>query len=116
MKKPRATLFSASLLALSLITPSIAGEYEDCVWAYWRGNYPMAFHLCEPLAAHGHVQSQFSLGVMYMKGHGVPQDGAEATKWFQLAAEHGHAPSQFYLGGAHVGGQGVVQDYATAAK
>ena len=35
---------------------------------------------------------------MYGIGQGVPQDYAEATKWYRLAAEQGHADAQFNLG------------------
>ena len=31
---------------------------------------------------------------MYQNGRGVPQDGAEAAKWFRLAAEQGDAEAQ----------------------
>jgi len=34
--------------------------------------------------------AQFSLGVMYYKGHGVPENDAEAVKWYRKAAEQGN--------------------------
>ena len=34
---------------------------------------------------------QVGLGVMYEHGHGVPQDYAQAMKWYRLAAEQGLA-------------------------
>jgi TPR repeat protein len=34
------------------------------------------------------------LGVCYEFGHGVPQDSAEAAKWYRLAAEQGCAAAQ----------------------
>ncbi len=42
--------------------------------------------------------AQFSLVACYVKGQGVPQDYAEAVKWFRKAAEQGDAGSQFGLG------------------
>ena len=33
--------------------------------------------------------AQNNIGTLYYHGHGVPQDFAEALKWFQLAAEQG---------------------------
>jgi hypothetical protein len=36
-------------------------------------------------AEQGDATAQDSLGVMYAKGHGVPQDDKTAAKWFRLA-------------------------------
>ena len=47
---------------------------------------------------------------MYNNGQGVPQDYAEAVKWFRLAAEEGLADVQYNLGVAYNNGQGVLQD------
>ena len=38
--------------------------------------------------------AQDSLGWMYDTGRGVPQDDAEAVRWFRLAAEQGNAWAQ----------------------
>ncbi len=81
--------------------------------------------LCEPLAAHPNspapkppqnqteapdveavrlaaeqrdAQAQYNLGVLYAEGRGVPQDDAEAARWFRLAAEQGLADAQANLG------------------
>ena len=35
--------------------------------------------------------AQDNLGGMYANGTGVPQDDAEAAKWYKLAAEQGYA-------------------------
>ena len=53
---------------------------------------------------------------MYANGQGVPQDDAEAVKWFRLAAEQGNASAQFNLALMYDKGQGVPQDYAEAVK
>ena len=48
------------------------------------------FHILEQ----GDADAQFSLGLMYRKGQGVPQDYTVALKWahmwFNLAAAQGH--------------------------
>ena len=41
------------------------------------------------LAEQGHSYAQFDLGLLYIKGNGVPEDDAEAYKWFNLAAAQG---------------------------
>ncbi len=48
------------------------------------------------------------------KGRGVPQDYAEAVKWYRKAAEQGNAGAQFNLGVMYDNGQGVPQDYVQA--
>src|SRR5262249_45313682 len=51
---------------------------------------------------------------MYQNGKGVPQDDAEAVKWFRLGAAQGYAPAQVKLGSMYSIGAGVPQDYAQA--
>ena len=53
---------------------------------------------------------------MYAGGIGVPENNAEAFKWFRKAAEQGHAKAQYNLGLMYDKGQGVPQDYAEAVK
>ena len=51
---------------------------------------------------------------MYSYGQGVPQDYAEALKWFRLAADQGLQLAQCNLGLAYANGEGVPQDYVRA--
>ena len=51
---------------------------------------------------------------MYRLGLGVPQDHAEAVKWYRKAAEQGNADAQSSLGAMYGDGQGVAQDYVRA--
>ena len=51
---------------------------------------------------------------MYRNGYGVPQDYAEAMKWYRLAAEQGDASAQYNLGLMYADGRGVPQDDETA--
>ena len=53
---------------------------------------------------------------MYALGEGVPQDDAEATRWFRLAAEQGVAGAQGQLGFMYALGEGVPQDRAEAVR
>ena len=67
-------------------------------------------------AAQGHPDAQHDLGGKYEDGLGVPQDYAEAAKWFRLAAEQGLADAQNNLGLMYGNGLGVPRDYAEAVK
>ncbi len=43
-----------------------------------------------PADAQGNATAQFSVGVMYDKGQGVPKDDGLAYMWFNLAAASGY--------------------------
>ena len=62
----------------------------------------------------GDAWAQYYLGMMYAKGDGVSKDGAEAVKWFRLAAEQGYANAQFNLGNSYYNGVGVPKDLVQA--
>ena len=65
-------------------------------------------------AEQGDAGAQYGLGYAYMFGLGVPQDAAEAVRWFGLAAEQGLAGAQWALGSAYRHGLGVPLDYVSA--
>jgi uncharacterized protein len=64
----------------------------------------------------GEARAQWGVGNMYYRGRGVPENYAEAMKWFRLAAEQGEARAQFGLGEMYFAGQGVPENYAEAVK
>jgi hypothetical protein len=66
------------------------------------------------LAEQGDSAAQFSVGVHYATGEDVPQDYAEAVRWFTMAAEQGHVKSQDILGAYYLAGRGVPQDLVKA--
>ncbi len=49
------------------------------------------------LAHHGDAVAQHSIGLMYQQGIGVPQDDAEALKWFRLASRQGYTKARNQL-------------------
>jgi hypothetical protein len=53
---------------------------------------------------------------MYSNGRGVPQDYAEAVKWYRKAADQGNAKAQTNLGVLYADGSGVPRDYSEAVK
>ena len=65
-------------------------------------------------AEQGYADAQYSLGVGYGDGRGVPQDGAEAAEWYRKATEQGHAEAQANMGSLYASGKGVPQDRAQA--
>ena len=77
----------ALVVFLGLAAPPVAaGPFEDGVAAFGRGDYATALQLWRTLANQGDANAQFHLGTMYTTGSGVPQDFAEAAKWFRKSA------------------------------
>src|SRR5450830_958585 len=84
--KLRLTTFLAVLLHLVVAGAAVAGPFEDAEAARNRGDYATALPIYRSLADQGHAASQLTLGVMYVKAQGVPQDLADAWTWFKRAA------------------------------
>ncbi len=84
--------------------------------AYRSGDYATALRVWRPLAEYGQVQPQHNLGLMSLRGEGVPTEDTEAEKWTRRAAEQGHALGQNNLGWMYQNGRGVPRDYGMAAK
>ncbi len=58
--------------------------------------------------------AQYFLGFKYADGQGVPEDDAEAVRWYRLAAEQGNASGQSSLGYMYATGAGVPEDAVLA--
>jgi len=52
--------------------------------------------------------------VKYDRGEGVPEDNAEAVRWYRLAAEQRDADAQHNLGLLYAKGEGVPEDMVFA--
>ena len=72
-------------------------------------------------AEQGDARVQSILGMAYRIGDegefgidGIPQDDAEAVRWWRLAAEQGHEFAQQDLGNMYEDGEGVPKDYVLA--
>ncbi|WP_167470039.1 tetratricopeptide repeat protein [Vreelandella andesensis] len=75
--------------------------------AYNNKNYELAADMLFIPAENGDIQSQITLGIMYENGQGVPQNHAEAAKWYKKAAVQGSSNGQFYLSLLYKSGLGV---------
>ncbi len=64
----------------------------------------------------GNAQAQYWLGFKYAIGEGVPEDDAEAVRWYRLAAEQGYADAQVILGEVYANGEGVPEDDVEAVR
>lgn len=65
----------------------------------------------------GDAEEQYAIGFAYLNGRGgLPQDYAEAARWYRLAAEQGHAVAQYGLGMMYSNGVGVPEDDVEAVR
>ncbi|MGH6893481.1 MAG: tetratricopeptide repeat protein, partial [Dongiaceae bacterium] len=69
--------------------------------AFGRGDYAGALAVWQPLAEQGDVAMQLLVGSIYDYGQGVPQDDAEAIKWYEMAANRGSAKGQYQAGAVY---------------
>ena len=103
-KRRQTAVLALSVLALTLIAPWALGQDPDPLTEIRRR------------ADQGDADTQFLLGLRYANGEGVPENDAEAVKWYRLAAEQGHANAQYFLGAMYANGDGVPENDAEAVK
>lgn len=63
-------------------------------------NEPLAAELFEKAANAGHLRAQINLGVLYMRGQGVPRDLVQARAWLEKAAAKDDPYALYTLGRA----------------
>ena len=88
------------MLTLLLTSGAFAVEFED-ILAKAKAGRPMY---------------QYLLGSMYDQGEGIPENDAEAVKWYRKAAEQGDAIAQFSLSYMYDLGEGIPENDAEAVK
>ncbi len=111
-------MLTAFLMLVMTAGAAVAGPLEDAWYAWLHRDYATALRLWRGFAEQGDAKAQIKLGLMYELGQGVPQDNAEALRWYRLAADH-DATAQFNLGSMYEFGNdglGAAQDYAEAFK
>lgn len=89
----RTKLVLATILSLTF-TPLAAQDFDKGLKAARAGDFATALREWTPLAEQSHATAQYNLGQMYRLGQGVPQDDAEAVKWYRLADNQGNPFAQ----------------------
>jgi len=105
-------------LLAALLTFATSPAFADGVAglkAYEAGDYATALQEFMPLAEAGQTSAQAAVGQMYLDGHGVPQDPAQAAVWLEKAAAGGNARARAQIGAMYATGTGVVQDEMKAS-
>ena len=114
--RSRLISLAVTLWILASVPPVNAGELEDAQAAIAAGDYVTALRLLGTLADQDNPQAERFLGIMYVKGLGVPQDYALAMRWLRLAADKGVPDAQNEVGLLYQQGQGVERNQAEAVK
>ena len=94
------------------------GLAQDSCTDYRAGSpvNPFTLEILKICAERGSASAQFSLGVIYATGDGVPEDDAEAVRWLRLAAEQGHSIAQSNLGVMYGDDDGIPEDDVEAVR
>jgi uncharacterized protein len=82
----------------------------------FQGAAASEFDETKALAELGMAAAQNNLALMYDNGEGVPENDAEAVKWYRKAADQGLVEAQFNLGNMYESGEGVPENDAEAVK
>ena len=92
-------------------------ESRAAMDAFKRGDYASAFQLFRAQAERGDPFGQYNMGVFYTDDSlGVPQDYAEAARWYRRAAEQGHVEAEVKLAVMYAYGYGVPKDRSETLK
>src|SRR5215510_8176868 len=79
----------STMLIFSFADIVAAGPLEDADAAVKKRDYATAVRIIRPLAEQGDARAQYTLGVFYDNGLGVPQDRVTSYMWFDLSAAQG---------------------------
>jgi TPR repeat protein len=116
MQKLAKALLAAVMAFLVVLVVGRTASYA-CLAVDDKGNYSPTEHVhcLRQEADQGSIISQVLLGHFYKLGDkGVPQDFAEAAKWYRLAADQGAAGAQYMLGSMYALSEGVPLDLVRA--
>ena len=111
-----AALLAASLLAISVMTSLSGCQREQTAQPDKTAARPLDPAAELDRAQNGDARAQFNVGMLYLKGEGVPQDYKEARFWFEKAARHGLADAQTSLATLYRDGLGTSADLAQAMQ
>jgi hypothetical protein len=113
LSKTLAVLALLTLIGLGLFSWTGADKHMTTLV---EGDYIAAQKQFLEAAEQGDATAQYNLALMYDSGKDIPQDDAEALRWYNKAAEQGHSAAQYNLSMVYLFGKGVTQDTVAAYK
>ena len=106
----------AAAFAAATSVIAFAGPLEDGIAAYDRDDYDTAMQLLRPLAEQGDADAENSVGMMYLSGHGAPENQQQAFQWISKAADQDNAEAEGHLGDLYFHGWGTANDLVSASR
>lgn len=100
------------LLLLALPLSAVAGSLEGRI-AYRNGDYATAQREFGA-GDQGSAVGAFFLGLMNLRGEGLPRDESRAFKLLSISADKGYSAAQYLLGQRYYYGHGVLTDKSKA--
>jgi len=83
---------------LTAATPEETSKLRESAVAYEKRDYAGAIAILTQLAESGSARAAFSLGLMAMRGHGMPMSTETAERWWVRSAKGGFPDAQYHLG------------------
>ena len=102
------------VLGVFLMVQPASGQEPDAASCAYFLTSDSPLEILQACADSGNAVAQFSLGSMYDSGEGVPEDDAEAARWYRLSAVRGYGAAQSNLGVLYEKGEGVPEDLVLA--
>jgi TPR repeat protein len=99
-----------ALICVLVSAADILADTQKGLAAYRAGNYEAAYQELFRPAEEGDPVAQFTMGLLYYTGRGVPRNLQEARRWYRLAADQGYDRAQVNLGVMCVAGEGGPHD------
>lgn len=115
MSKSKIALAFLFISFSTLFASSTEELAHDGEVAFYHQNYIEARKALLPASQQGDLQSLYYLGILALRGYGVPVDYKEAVRIFNEGAKKGHPASQVALGVLMVEGIGTPQNYIKAS-
>jgi TPR repeat protein len=104
------------VLLAAVLTPSAVANWDKGLEAQEAGDIKTAFEEWSASAEKGHAESQYNVGLMYLKGAEtsdetvVEKDTKQAIRMITLAAAQGHQDAIYYIGIFYTGDFGIPRD------
>lgn len=110
------TLYNMVLIGVERVTPDLQAQYAKGLKLIEQRDFNQALPLMRAAAAQHYSEAQFTLGLMYIHGDGVPQDYKSARFWIGRAAASGHLQARYDLAAMLRNGEGGPVDKVAAKE
>ncbi len=104
------SMLIAVLVMIGVCFPVLA-DVREGTDAYNKGDFVTAHREFLAAAEQGDVRAKYSLGLLYLRGQGVPADPLVAVRWLRQAAGWGDGDARLVLGSLYMRDLPKLKDY-----